>query len=59
MENETLPIVIKLTREEAYEVFSRCLRSTEEDNLASETALKKIAHSLETAAFLSPDEVAA
>lgn len=49
MGNESQTILFALTREEAVEVFSRCLKSAEEDTDAFASALKKIGHALGTA----------
>lgn len=46
MEGRNEIIVVALTFEEAHEVFSRCLRSTEEDNPVSDAVLKKLATAL-------------
>lgn len=40
-------LVLAMTREEAHELFTRCLRSQEEDNEASESILTKLAYLLE------------
>ena len=36
-------VLLPLSREEALELFSRCLRSDEEDNANSEAVMKKLA----------------
>ena len=41
-------ILVGLTREEIHEVFSRCLRSQEEDNQVSAGILRKLAQILGT-----------
>ena len=45
-ENE---VEVGLTREEAWEILSRCLSSVQEDTPVSETALRKLARSIEVA----------
>ncbi len=40
-------LVVAFTREEALELFMRCLRSHDDDNAASNSILKKLAKLLE------------
>lgn len=46
MEGRNEIILVALSYEEAHELFSRCLRSTEEDNSVSDAVLKKLASAL-------------
>ena len=41
-------VVVAMTWEEAHELFTRCLRSNEEDTLASSSILKKLAKLLDS-----------
>ena len=43
MEEGRDEVVLALSREEVLELFSRCLRSADEDNAVSSAALKKLA----------------
>jgi hypothetical protein len=43
MEGRDEIVVVALTREEAMELFMRCLRSQDDDNAASTSILKKLA----------------
>jgi hypothetical protein len=49
MLNREREVVVRLTPEEAWELFSRCLKSADEDNAASREALRKLAAVLERA----------
>jgi hypothetical protein len=43
MEGRDEIVVVALTKEEAMELFMRCLRSHDDDNAASTSILKKLA----------------
>lgn len=51
--NDPEAIQITLSREEAIEIFSRCLRCVDEDNYVSASALKKLATVLAKSSTLS------
>lgn len=50
MERDVESVVLRLTTEEAYELFSRCLRSDQDDTDASSNALRKLAGALHSPA---------
>lgn len=47
-------LVIRLTKAEALDLFSRCLKSLDEDNDESRRVLKKLAHAIDTIPSLRP-----
>lgn len=48
MEGADCLVNVELTRDEAYEILSRCLQSIERDNPTFHTAIRKLARAIES-----------